>query len=309
MGCGKMKKAGLVINPHIEKHIDTGLVVDSIGTLLGINEWLTSGERDIQKAIARILREKPDVIIGIGGDGTMNFIASSLIKNEAKNITLLGVGAGTGNVGPLISLCYEEIHNIVSTSIDLEITEIDAIEVRHASSTLGYAFVDVMIANYFPGSIDGKFTLLDAKKFLESKAIEPVRMKLKPVTEKFYVEKNEKKLFEGGKEIEQVAVALLYDGKCYVGKVACGILCAAVRNGMEGVVVLSDQKTMGISIVPEKFVKLWHLPFSRNDLVMIGGIAEGTYLIIDGNPIMHAPENLEFIIVKNAVRCYRKKEV
>ena len=32
-----MKKAGLVINPHIEKHIDTGLVVDLIGMLLSIN--------------------------------------------------------------------------------------------------------------------------------------------------------------------------------------------------------------------------------------------------------------------------------
>ena len=304
-----MKKAGLVINPRIEKHIDTGLVVDLIGMLLSINEWLTSEEKDIQKATARILREKPDVIIGIGGDGTMNFIASSLIKNEARNTTLLGVGAGTGNVGPLISLRYEEIHNIVSTSMDLEIVEVDAIEVKHTSSTLGYAFVDVVIANYFPGSIDGKFTLLDAKRFLESKAIEPVRMKLKPVTEKFHVEKNEKKLFEGGKEIEQVAVALLYDGKCYVGKVACGILCAAVRNGMEGVVVLSNRRTIGISTVPEDFVKLWHLPFSRNDLVKIGGIAEETYLIIDGNPIMRAPENLEFLIVKNAVRCYRRKEV
>ncbi len=62
------------------------------------------GTREDTLATATGMAEKKaDLIVAVGGDGTLRDVASALYKAGAKT-PILGVGVGSTNVGPLITL-------------------------------------------------------------------------------------------------------------------------------------------------------------------------------------------------------------
>jgi len=101
--------------------------------------------------------------IASGGDGTLNNIASSLLDLGWK-VPLLGVAAGTANVGPLLRFSPKRFKLADLSSLSIE--AVGAVEVLKDSTRMGYAFVDVILGKTFIGTIDGKTVNLSAEAFL-----------------------------------------------------------------------------------------------------------------------------------------------
>ncbi|OAA22188.1 diacylglycerol kinase family protein [Kosmotoga sp. DU53] len=119
---------------------------------------------DFKSAIRELtieLSKCSDVIVSVGGDGTANFIAATLI-DEKLNTPIMGIAGGTANVGPLVRFSLENIEK--PSHIDF----VDCLKVWKGNEHIGYAFIDVVFGDTFLGTLNGKMVNLSVKDFLES---------------------------------------------------------------------------------------------------------------------------------------------
>ena len=119
--------------------------------------------RALRFLVESFRKYRADMLIGIGGDGTLNQIAFSLLDLGWK-VPLMGVAAGTANVGPLLRFSPERLK--LADLNRLSIEPVGAVEVLRDSNRMGYAFVDVILGQTFLGTIDGKTANLSADAFL-----------------------------------------------------------------------------------------------------------------------------------------------
>ncbi|HCZ05872.1 MAG: hypothetical protein PWP37_1510 [Thermotogota bacterium] len=243
----------------------------------------------------------PDLVIAIGGDGTMNMIANAII-NQKWDVPLMGIGVGTGNVGPLVRFNLRKLKDLDFSALQFEY--LSAIEV-FKKEQLGYAFVDVVIAPTFLGTFEGKRVDFDAVEVLKSGELKVVRRSERRIAEKaFEIKLNSKTIFKGNRGVKQIAVAPLYKSEFYVGKAATGILCYAHHTNRRAVIVLSDHPTIVARPKrPEKAVTVRQIPFGENDTIVMKGLAPNNAVILDGNPVALVDEKeLTFKYRENIIK-------
>ena len=110
-----------------------------------------------------IVTENPDLIIAIGGDGTM---LSAIRKHRYKKTPFLGVN--TGSLGFLPSICPNELEKIVEIlkTKDYKIMSYPLLKVRgktvKGEELFHYAFNEILIKHLDP-------TIMEAKLYINSK--------------------------------------------------------------------------------------------------------------------------------------------
>lgn len=255
---------------------------------------------DVETALSK----KIDVIVSVGGDGLASYITcfvNSLLKDCEKHPKLLGWGAGTANVGPIVST------NCSSRLEDYSEYSFDALEVWDGDQSLGYAFNDLIIGSSFLGTVEGKTVNLCAK----SMALEGKTVVCDPNPD---ILKKDYKVYLNGKlqqkipfEVQQICAStvdqsLLYGRAVYGGLMqVCGMNSPASVAFTDRIAVDSRPWTWSYKGV----VNTAHICFEDKDLIEIEGLTDNGQIIIDGNPFVRKAEKIGIKVVPHAVSALR----
>lgn len=241
----------------------------------------------IPEAITSLVEEfiKLDVsiIVGIGGDGTLNWIASRILEKDGGQL-VMGIGTGTANVGPLLRFNLRELEAFDFQQFNIH--EIRPLTVARNRQHLGYAFVDVVIGNTFLGTLEGKMETFDAASFY----YEGVKRVTRPsgmITE-VSIGKGDK--WRVVKNVAQIIISPIHHAKFFVGKAITGPLCWAHYLNMDGVVALASVPVVDPYITHDALeekepVKVEFILFSKKEPVLVQAREEGMFVILDGNVV------------------------
>jgi hypothetical protein len=227
------------------------------------------------------VNEKPDLIIGVGGDGLLTYIATFLIK-KSSDIPLMGIAGGTENVGPLIRFNYNSLLKLNFEKIMTEkISSVKIVEKGHEDA---YAFNDIVIGDTFLGTINGEVENISVKSFLEK------GIKVKKVPENAIIS-NDFSILNNNEKLNrlinphQIIISPLYKSEFYSGKAVSGSLCLAQYQNKRAAICLSDKILIDSKLTDlNEPVISQHILFSVNDSIRIKGLSKSCYYVLDGNP-------------------------
>lgn len=225
-----------------------------------------------------------DMLIGVGGDGTLNRLASRLLQINIA-LPVMGIAAGTANVGPLIQFNRRALELFELS--EATAFEINPIEIYVQDRLSGYAFVDAVIGETFLGTINGSMECLDARAFWY-RGEKKKRMPSLNIMEKIEVSKNGKNWLIYN--VAQIIAAPLYHARFFTGKAATGALCWAWHLQKKAVVSFAAVNIIDPYIDHENLtqkepVVISHVLLGHGEIVEIRKIPNDKFLILDGNPI------------------------
>ncbi|MDD5265273.1 MAG: diacylglycerol kinase family protein, partial [Candidatus Bipolaricaulis sp.] len=173
------KRVGLIANPRAGKGDDRldETLASLVGCLSGATIAATDGTREALAAKAsggscelvrgggrageaaeRLLDAGVDVVVGVGGDGTLRDIAEAVVRRGSA-ARLIGIGVGSSNVGALVSAAAADAERLFDG--DAGEVWVHALGVVVAGEPVGLAFHDVAFANTYFGTRAGKRIDLD----------------------------------------------------------------------------------------------------------------------------------------------------
>ncbi|MCK5827944.1 hypothetical protein KAH43_05395, partial [Candidatus Bipolaricaulota bacterium] len=223
--------------------------------------------------------------IGIGGDGTLCDIASAMLET-GSTVQLLGIGAGSANVGPLVSLLAQDIDRL---SLDgLNESRIHGIDAYVTDHFVGTAFNDIVLGNTYFGTRNGQRTDLDAvAKFSgEDRPVKPASV-CGPQT---WIDKNNQRMLTNEKDVfAQIIASPLNESTVYAGKAISGLMCWGPYLGNHGVLAAVNTVMVRTRLDLDDLnhaepLRLSHISFGRDDRLTIGKLLGNAVLVIDGNP-------------------------
>ncbi len=305
----RFKRLGLIINPVAGLGSDRNLAVARgvVNTLnpeqvvtgpgdLGANavaNALVISLPDIQGRAAtqflarQIIAAEVDVLTVVGGDGTMSDVAFVLVE-LGSSIPLLGIGAGSTNVGKLITCRGDAIHRLADVS--LRVHTVDALVACCGNHALGLAFNDVVIGTTVLGTLAGKVCDLDATAFLAGK-----RKKGHPQpigTDSALVTKQSRGRYidvARGKAVGTVIAGFAQDS-CFFGKAIVGGVCLTSLTGLPAGCLICDQPLVRTELTPDNLATIEpihsaYVSFDEGDVIRVQGLGPPAVLCSDGNPL------------------------
>lgn len=238
---------------------------------------------DFKSAIRELtieLSKCSDVIVSVGGDGTANFIAATLI-DEKLNTPIMGIAGGTANVGPLVRFSLENIEK--PSHIDF----VDCLKVWKGNEHIGYAFIDVVFGDTFLGTLNGKMVNLSVKDFLESgRKVEIIPCD--DIAEELDVLKNGRRISLSSKKVAQIIASPLNFSEFYIGKAVTGKLSWASFFKSVGILTISNRVIVDSYLKEhdlEDPVLIEQILFRDGETIEVSGIKRGVYIVLDGNPM------------------------
>jgi len=237
---------------------------------------------DLQASVRAFAAWGADLLVCVGGDGLASYAADAMIAS-GRRMAMLGVAAGTINVGPIVSVGVEELENGGLTPF---VESAAAVEVLVDGRHVAYGFNDVVIGDTYLGTVGGRAASLSAAALLERSEKVEASPSADITAADFGIYKNGKKLLARLGRPAQIIASPLGKREFFARAVA-GALCNAPY--MEGpaalalfdtVIVQAGAPARGI----ENFASAETLLFEPGDLVELRGLAAAGQLIIDGNP-------------------------
>lgn len=233
-----------------------------------------------------LLSVQPSYLVSVGGDGLASYIASQIVRRKAQ-VTLMGIAAGTANVGPIVSFKPEEF--AVLKREDLEHVSIDGIAVSDDSGFLGVGFNDVILGNSFLGTEDGVCCNLSVEALLLQGKRVPIQVGRHIVGDGFAITVDGvKKAFNTSVPIEQIVISPLQFDRLY-GRAILGALCLGRDRQSLGAVGLCSRNVVDCN--PESwnytgFTAVQHLIVPAHSLVEFTSLGPDAHIVIDGNPFL-----------------------
>lgn len=255
-----------------------------------------------------VLAQGVDTVVGVGGDGTLCSIANAMIA-QGTGAKLLGIGAGSANVGPLITVRSDELD--VFEPDKLRERSIYGIGVRVNGKPLSIAFNDIVFSNLFLGTEKGIRVNLDAGAMLkgERKVIQPTSV----CGDEIRVYKNGELVFDSrDAKIAQIIVSPINDIVPYRGKATSGLMCWGPYLGSRGILAAASAVLIRTQVTKEELtaiepLELRHVSFGSEDLVEVTGLKNGAVLIADGNPTLalSRSDRIGFCLKPSVVQAFR----
>ena len=232
------------------------------------------------KALAEAGAER---FVSVGGDGTATYVRNAMYE-MGINLPILGVAAGTANVGPIVSVTLEQLEGRHIS----EAREVcyDGISVFVNDVFQSLAFNDVIVGDTFLGTVNGETRSISVRALLEDGQIVPQKPTEHIVTENFVVEVNGKALMPAGTPIRQVILSPVAHESHY-GRAVYSVIGKCDWCERKGVIALCDYIAVSFEddgAGVERFSSTQYLIFGPNDQVELQGFTEEACLICDGNP-------------------------
>jgi len=263
----------------------------------------------IERAVRAMLEREIDTLIGVGGDGTLCAIANAIVASGAK-VRLLGIGAGSSNVGPLVTIRSSDAGRLnLSSLVDRPIHGID---VRVNDECKGIAFNDVSFSNSFFGTKDGARADLDARAMISGR-----KMETQPCSvcgKKTKISKNRSVMVHGANvQIGQIIASPINDPLSYSGKAVSGLMCWGPYLGKEGILSVASAVLIRTHIDQNDIetiepLIIHQISFGDGDSVEVVGLKGDAALILDGTPTctLAASDRVELSLRRDALYAYTR---
>jgi len=248
----------------------------------------------VRAATASLAARRPDLFVCVGGDGLASYAADALAGTGAAETPLLGVAAGTANVGPIVSIGPADLERLDVAALRRE--RVGAIDVALGGKHVAYGFNDVVIGTTFLGTVDQSAVSLSARAMAERG--ERVAEAPDPdiAGDDFAVEKNGIAAPRGLPRPAQIVAAPLGEREFY-GRAIAGALCESAHSPNRAAVALLDSILVKPSSVDRgigDFARVDHLLFGPGDRVVVRGLSAKAQVIVDGNPFLRGGRDVEF---------------
>ena len=262
---------------------DPGLVFSSLPVSL-VEPEPAKGYYPVIRARVKALAEAgAQRFVSVGGDGTATYVRNAMYE-LGLNLPILGVAAGTANVGPIVSVTLEQLegHHISQT------TEVcyDGISVFVDGKFLSLAFNDLIVGDTFLGTVDGQTRSISVEALLRNGVIQPKNPTEHIVTDDFAVELNGKDLVPCWNDIRQIVLSPVAHESHY-GRAVYSVVGKCDWCEKKGVIALCDYIAVSFEddgAGVDRFSTTQYLIFGPNDQVVLRGFTEEACLICDGNP-------------------------
>ena len=266
----------------------------------------------LKTAVLRLTSCEPDVYVVAGGDGFASYVADVLCTEESvlaggQLPRIIGIAAGTANVGPIISLKSSDLAGLRPD--DLTYGPWGAVEAFTGGRHVAFGFNDIVLGNTILGTVDGKARTISASAMsLEGKKVETA-----PLEDlgSFTVSKNGLICGDWPHKVSQIILSSLERERLY-GRAVSGILCYSEGAAERAAVVLSRRPLVTMDSLSEgydSFCAISQLLFSSRDEIRISGLPSEVYLAADGNPYPLTDGEACFRYREALVLAARPKEV
>lgn len=232
------------------------------------------------KALAEAGAER---FISVGGDGTATYVRNAMYE-LGINLPILGVAAGTANVGPIVSVTLDQLEGR-HVSQTHEVCY-DGISVFVDGKFVSLAFNDLIVGDTFLGTVEGQTRSISVRALLEEGVISPKKPTENIVTEKFAVELNGAELAPNSANIRQIVLAPVAHESHY-GRAVYSVVGKCDWCEKKGVIALCDYIAVSFEddgAGVDRFSTTQYLIFGPNDQVVLKGFTDEACLICDGNP-------------------------
>ena len=306
----KIKNIGVIVNPTAGagSEFNENIALEAIKLFKKSNiirPEIGKGREATMSVVSDIAPEI-DLILVVGGDGTMSDVAYTLFK-ENSTVPVLGIGAGSTNAGPLITIKASELWKLKD---GFEVVETGGILASLNGKNVGLGFNDVVLGDTVLTTVDGKVVQIGAKKFMNG-IKEPV------TPEHAGSDISEVRIKRNGKtqvihkgEFGQMFAAPLEER--YLGKGLAGGTSLATALCLPAGIAISSEPLINFSIGADEFLEMEPVitktaSFREQDEVIVTGLRENTCLNVDGNPlaILSPEDEVKFHYIPKAARCVR----
>lgn len=264
---------------------DEGLVFPQLPTRLIMPEPVQGYYPVIRERVRALAAAGADRFISVGGDGTATYVRTAMYE-LGLDLPILGVAAGTANVGPIVSVTLEQLEG-KHISQAQEVCY-DGLAVFVEDKFLSLAFNDLIVGDTFLATVDGKTCNISVRALLERGEHLPQKPCEQIVTKDFRVELNGKDVVPGLSEIRQIILSSVAHEDHY-GRAVYGAVGKCDWSEKKGVIALCDYIAVSFEddgAGVDRFSATQYLIFGPNDRVMLRGFTEDACLICDGNPYL-----------------------
>ena len=236
----------------------------------------------IQRGAKALMDAGADLLVTLGGDGTAAYVAEAVVAS-GKRTPILGIGLGTANVGPIVTLTAED-----------ELPPLDAIAFRPVGSIAVFSggkrvaagYNDVVLGNTYLATLDGLPVTADGNALLREGIVREGKPLVSVLTAETVITKNGRPLPHTLGEAGQIVASTL-ERDDLNGRAVHGIFCYAPGSPTMGALTLSARALVSYeeddrgfdAFAPEE-----RLLFSEEDEIAITHLAPETLAVCDGNP-------------------------
>ena len=260
-------------------------------------ELSASYVENLRGSVASLLDWGSDMLICIGGDGLGSYVLDAMISHGNK-VRLLGIGAGTINVGPIVAFGIEDIPMLDISKLSAK--TIDGVEISINGKHIAYALNDAIIGNSFLGTLEGRVVNLSAKALLDDGRKLEIEPSFDIVSRDFCIRKNGLRIENSMQKPAQIIVSPLRKREFFARAIA-GVLCNA--SYMDGAAALGLFDTVIVRAATplrgfENMALSEHLLFGPGDLIEIEGLTRNGDIVADGNPYLREGTRGEVVSFK-----------
>ena len=254
-------------------------------TVLEVKKTLDYKSR-LASMVHTLLSNNPEYLVSVGGDGLASYIASTVVTT-GSTVTLLGIAAGTANVGPIVSFTLEQLSRLQFS--DLEAVPIDGIVVSDDTGYLGIGFNDVILGNSFLGTQGGVCCNFSVEELLIHQRRVPIEVGTRIVTKELTIlVDGEERAFFSSVPVEQIVISPLQFDRLY-GRAVFGGLCLGRDSKPLAALGLSSRNVVDCN--PNAwgytgFTAIQHMVFPQGCEVALSHLGSDAHIIIDGNPFL-----------------------
>ena len=264
----------------------TLLALDSDGPLF---TWATllpapeGGHVDrIQRGAQALMDAGADLLVTLGGDGTAAYVAEAVVAS-GKRTPILGMGLGTANVGPIVTLLAGDELPALD---DLAFRPVGSIAVFSGGKRVAAGYNDVVLGNTYLATVNGQPVTADGNALLQEGVVREGKPIASVLTAETVITKNGRPLPHLLRSAGQIIASTL-ERDALNGRAVHGIFCYAPGSPCLGALTLSGRALVSYeeddrgfdAFAPEE-----RLLFSAEDEITLTHLAPETLAVCDGNP-------------------------
>jgi predicted polyphosphate/ATP-dependent NAD kinase len=235
----------------------------------------------------QIADRRLDIVIVVGGDGTMADVAGAVF-GEAHQPRILGIGTGSTNAGALVTCRAADARRLDPGR--LYSRELDALVASVAGQPPAIAFNDCVVGNSVIGTLDGRLVNLDAAGLLQGRREigEPRSIGRRESRVTIVRSSASAEVIAAGLEVGTVVVG--FAEQAFRGKAVAGGICLATLARLAAGCLVADQPLARVGQTAEALlaarpIRSAFIGIAADDAVVVSGAGPGAVLCADGNPI------------------------
>jgi hypothetical protein len=284
---------------------------DVMSSSIHVFDWNGhAGKARTQFLAEQFAKENVDAIVVIGGDGTLADVALALLGKSS--IPLLGIGAGSANVGPLMTCLGKDVLQLANAPFITQI--VDGLVAGVNDVPLGLGFNDVVIGYTVLATMNGQLVDVDAVSKMHGMNV-PRKPESIGAEHARVVKKSSQRetVVAQGNQIVTI-IAGLPDERFYGKAIAGGVLLSGMVGDPAGCLVC-DHLLVRMQMDPEWFrqsepVVSFYVGLNESEKIIASGLRDGAVLCADGNPlaVLHPNDCAQVTVQRALVRSIRIEE-